>query len=154
MQATRRPTATSEKGVRGCVVQRVKVWGAGRERGGDFKAECVLHGCNGRCERDRINCFSPARHHPFFRGLIEEQSFNFAEFTPPACIDRSSPIEWAAGFKKKEDLLFSLSLSLFRPCLTNKRLSLFFFSLLSPSISLYIPLYHTQLDRGHTNERF
>lgn len=43
MQATRRPTATSEKGVRGCVVQRVKVWGAGRERGGDFKAECVLH---------------------------------------------------------------------------------------------------------------
>lgn len=89
-----RPTASivSEKyAIVACEgVQRVK--GRGRE-GGDFKAECVLHGCNGQCERDRINCFSPVRHHPFFRGLIEEQSFNFAEFTPPACIDRSSLIE-------------------------------------------------------------
>lgn len=74
--------------VRGCAEGE-----GAREGGGDFKAECVLHGCNGRCERDRINCFSPVRHHPFFRGLIEEQSFNFAEFTPPACIDRSSLIE-------------------------------------------------------------
>lgn len=34
--------------------------------------------------------FFPGEASSLFRGLIEEQSFNFAEFTPPACIDRSS----------------------------------------------------------------
>lgn len=34
--------------------------------------------------------FFPGEASSLFRRLIEEQSFNFAEITPPACIDRSS----------------------------------------------------------------